>query len=156
MGSRSLEERLQVLEDVEAVKKLKARYTLAVDARDTEGIVSLFTADAVWDGGSFGRYEGADAIRSFFRAVPERLSFFVHYVSNPLIEIDGNRATGTWYLLEPCTFAEGDRAVWGSARYEERYRRVGSEWKFEEMRLVSLFWTPYEAGWVKKRFIQDS
>ena len=156
MSSRSLEERLQVLEDVEALKKLKARYCLAVDARDAERVVSLFTADAVWDGGSFGRYEGTDAIRSFFRSVPERLSFFVHYVSNPLIEIDGDRATGTWYLLEPCTFAEGDRAVWGSARYEERYRRAGGAWKFEEMRLVSLFWTPYEAGWVKKRFIQDS
>jgi len=156
MGSQSLEERLQVLEDVESIKKLKARYTLAVDARDTEGVVSLFTADAVWDGGSFGRYEGADAIRAFFRAVPEQLSFFVHYVSNPLIEVDGNRATGSWYLLEPCTFAKGDRAVWGSARYDERYRRVGGDWKFEEMRLVSLFWTPYEAGWVKQRFIQDS
>jgi ketosteroid isomerase-like protein len=156
MGSRSLEERLQVLEDVEAIKKLKARYTLAVDARDAEGVVSLFTADGVWDGGSFGRYEGKDAVRSFFRSVPERLSFFVHYVSNPLIEIDGDRATGSWYLLEPCTFAEGNQPVWGSARYEERYRRVGGEWKFEEMRLVSLFWTPYEEGWVKKRFIQES
>ena len=156
MGSQSLEERLQVLEDVEAIKKLKARYTLAVDARDAEGIVSLFTADGVWDGGSFGRYEGTDAVRSFFRLVPERLSFFVHYVSNPLIEIDGNRATGSWYLLEPCTFAQGNRPVWGSARYEECYRRVGGEWKFEEMRLVSLFWTPYEEGWAKKRFIQDS
>lgn len=156
MSTRSVEERLQVLEDIEAIKKLKARYTLAVDARDAEGVVSLFTADGVWEGGTFGRYEGANEVRSFFRSVPERLSFFVHYVSNPLIEIEGDRATGSWYLLEPCTFAEGDRAVWGSARYEERYRRVDGQWKFEEMKLVSVFWTPYEAGWVKKRFIQDS
>jgi hypothetical protein len=36
--ARNLEERVRVLEDAEAIKKLKARYTYAVDSQDTNGV----------------------------------------------------------------------------------------------------------------------
>lgn len=155
MSLEDLERRVRVLEDVEAIKKLKARYCLYVDERDEDGFASLFTEDAVWDGGSFGRYEGQEAIRRFFRAIPQMLPFALHYVMNPLIEMQGERATGRWYLLEPCTFAEGHQAVWGAARYEEEYVKVGGEWKIKEVKLFSVFWTPYDQGWVKKRLVQE-
>jgi hypothetical protein len=150
-----LQQKIQVLEDIEAIKKLKARYCLYVDKRDEAGFVSLFTEDTVWDGGSFGHYEGRETMRNFFRAIPEVLSFAVHYVMNPIIEVQGERATGHWYLLEPCTMVAGNQAVWGAARYEEKYVRVEGEWKFKEIKLIPVFWSPYEQGWVKKRFVQE-
>jgi ketosteroid isomerase-like protein len=142
--------RLRRLEDVEAIRALKARYCLAVDERDEEAWAALFTADAVWDGGEFGRYQGRAAIRAFFRDIPRTLSFAVHYVTNPLVEVDGDRARGTWYLLEPCTFTDGARGVLGAARYDERYVREGDGWKFAEVLLRSWFWTPYPAGWRRR------
>jgi hypothetical protein len=45
------------------------------------------------------------------------------------------------------------QAVWGTARYDDQYVKVGGEWKFETVNLVPVFWTPFEQGWVKKRTV---
>jgi ketosteroid isomerase-like protein len=154
MNVEDLARRLQVLEDSEAIKKLKARYCAYCDNNyDADGIAALFTEDAVWDGGSFGKHEGREAIRTFFRGAPKLLTFAIHQVMNPLIEVQGERATGKWYLFQPCTLAEGNQAAWLAARYEEEYVKVGGEWKFTQLKVFSSFMTPYEQGWAKKKFV---
>ena len=86
MNLEELERRIQVLEDSEAIKKLKARYCAYCDNNyDADGIASLFTEDAVWDGGDFGKYEGREAIRTFFRGAPKLFPFAIHQVMNPII-----------------------------------------------------------------------
>ena len=153
MSLQDLEKRIQALEDLEAIKRLKARYcAYCDDGYDANGIASLFTEDATWDGGMRGRAEGRDEIRQFFLRATQRLSFAIHMVMNPLIQVDGDRATGTWYLFQPCTFADGEQAVWGSARYDEQYIRVDGDWKFSHLKLTSFFWTPFDQGWVRERF----
>lgn len=154
MTSNELEERLQRLEDIEAIKKLKARYCAGADERDEEKFVGCFTDDAVWDGGNLGRFEGKAAIRDFFRSLPKLLSFAIHYVMNPRIDVTGDSATGFWYLLEPCTMKEGgEQAVWGVAKYEEEYVRVNGEWKMQNLVLAPECWTPFDKGWVDQPFI---
>ncbi len=77
-------------------------------------------------------------------------------VMNPIIEVKGDTARGTWYLFQPCTFAEGEQAgeqaVWGSARYDEEYAKIDGIWMFTHLKLTSFFWTPFDQGWVRKRF----
>ena len=125
MSLEDLDRRLNVLEDIEAIKVLKRRYCVYCDDNyDLDGLASLFTEDAVWDGGHFGKSEGRGQIRSFFQKAPQNLPFAVHMVLNPIIEVNGDIAKGTWYLFQACTFGDGDRAVWGSARYDEDYVRV--------------------------------
>jgi ketosteroid isomerase-like protein len=69
-----IERRLQVLEDAEAIRNLKARYAALCDNQyDADGIASLFTEDAVWESPALGRFEGRDAIRNFFRGSVEHL-----------------------------------------------------------------------------------
>lgn len=154
MNVEDLARRLQVLEDSEAIKKLKARYCAYCDNNyDADGIAALFTEDAVWDGGSFGKHEGREAIRTFFRGAPKLLTFAIHQVMNPLIEVQGERATGRWYLFQPCTLAEGNQAAWLAARYEEEYVKVNGEWQFTQLKVFSSFMTPYEQGWAKKKFV---
>ena len=153
MNLEDLERRLRVLEDIEAIKKLKARYCAYCDNNyDADGIAALFTEEAVWDGGNFGRYEGREAIRTFFRGAPRIFPFAIHQVMNPIIEVEGEQAKGQWYLFQPATLAEGNQAVWLAARYEEEYVKVESEWKFKRLKVFPSFLTPYEQGWVKKRF----
>ena len=73
---------------------------------------------------------------------------------NPQIEVEGDRATGRWYLLEPCTMLEGgEQAVWGAASYEEEYVKVKGEWKMQNLVLTPSFWSPFDHGWVKQRFV---
>ena len=153
MNLEDLERRLRVLEDIETIKKLKARYCAYCDNNyDADGIAALFTEDAVWDGGNFGRYEGREAIRTFFRGAPRIFPFAIHQVMNPIIEVEGEQAKGQWYLFQPATLAEGNQAVWLAARYEEEYVKVESEWKFKRLKVLPSFLTPYDQGWVKKRF----
>jgi len=155
MDLEELARRIQVLEDIEAIKKLKARYCAYCDNNyDADGLASLFTEDAIWDGGErLGRSAGREAIRSFFQGSPKRLPFAIHHVTNPFIEVQGDTATGRWYLFQPCTRAAENRAVWLAARYEEEYVRVGGEWKFRHMRIFPAFYTPYDKGWVQQQFI---
>ncbi len=154
MNLEDIAQRVQTLEDVEAIKKLKARYCAGADERDEDKFVGCFTEDAVWDGGNFGHYEGKAAIREFFGTIPQVLSFAIHYVMNPRIEVNGDQATGYWYLLEPCTMLEGgEQAVWGVAKYEEEYVRVDGEWKIRNLILAPECWTPFEQGWVNQQFL---
>lgn len=156
MNMEELAQRIQVLEDAEAIKKLKARYTNYCDnGYDPDGLASLFVEDAVWDGGVFGKAIGREAIRKFFRSAAKALPFALHYVMNPIIEVNGATATGTWYLFQPCTFAEGNQAVWGAARYQEEYVKRDGQWLFQNMKVDSAFWTPFDQGWAKKQFVQD-
>ena len=130
MSSADIESRLKVLEDIEEIKKLKHRYCYYCDDNyDADGIANLFIEDALWDGGMRGRAEGREEIRRFFIGARQSLPLAVHMVMNPIIEVDGDFAKGTWYLFQACTFADGNRAVWGSARYDDEYVRVDGEWK---------------------------
>ncbi|MFQ6028370.1 MAG: nuclear transport factor 2 family protein [Dehalococcoidia bacterium] len=153
MSLDELEHRIKVLEDTEEIKRLKARYCAYCDDNyDAEGIASLFTENAIWDGGMRGRAEGREEILDFFRRAPQRIPFAIHMVMNPIVEVNGDTAKGIWYLFQPCAFAEGEQAVWGSARYDEEYIRVDGVWKFQHLKLTSFFWTPFDEGWVRKRF----
>ena len=154
MSLEDLERRIKVLEDIEDIKRLKASYcTYCDDNYDADNIANLFVEDAVWDGGMRGRYEGKEKIRGFFINAPNRLPFAVHMILNPIIQVDGDTARGTWYLLQACTYTDGNQAVWGSARYDEEYVRVNGEWKFQNLNLTSFFWTPFDEGWAKTPFM---
>ena len=153
MSLEDLERRIKALEDIEEIKRLKARYcTYCDDSYDADAIAALFTPDAVWDGGIRGRADGREEIRNFFVRASQRLPFTVHMVMNPIIEVDGDSATGIWYLFQACTYGDSDQAVWGSARYDEEYVRVDGSWMFQNLKLTSFFWTPFDQGWAKTRF----
>ena len=156
MSLEGLGRRVRVLEDVEAIKGLKARYCFYCDDNyDADGITSLFVADGVWDGGeSRGRHEGKEAIRRFFaESASNRYSFAMHNALNPLIVVDGDEAHGSWYLLMAATLTEGDQAIWSAGRYEEDYVRTGGEWKFQNLNIRFFFSTNFEKGWARQRFL---
>lgn len=159
----TLEERVQRLEDVEAIQRLKIRYAQILDrcksADDFKKFAGeyadLFTEDAVIDAGELGVVEGKKAIADFFTRIPQTLTFFVHYMIGPVIDVapSGKEATGSWYLWEPATM--NGRAVWLAITYDDRYRKVDGSWKIAYSKLNWHFATPYESGWVKERMISS-
>ena len=154
----SIEDRLRRLEDYEALRNLKARYAAYCDDNyDADSIASLFTIDAIWDGGPMGRGEGRDGIRELFLKSPGRMPFAIHYVTNPVIEIDGDRATGRWYLWQPCVAAKDvvaphEEAVWMGGVYSDQYVRENDTWLFAHVQIELKMLSPYQAGWAKQRF----
>ena len=66
---------------------------------------------------------------------------------NPIIKIDGERATGIWYFFGPFTFYKNNQAKWLAARYEDDYVKVNGEWKIQHLRARGRMSTNYEQSW---------
>lgn len=133
-----LAERLQRLEDIEAIRVLKARYCQACDDdHDPEALTALFTEDGVWEASISGPHEGHEAIRGYFSALRAsgRIRNSAHNAFNPIIEVDGDEATGHWRLLMLYSVATGDAVEYFRiiGWYRERYRRVDGQWRFSRL-----------------------
>jgi hypothetical protein len=152
--------RLDRLEAIEAIRTMKARYAEVCDTGyDPVRMREFFTEDAVWDGGRFGRHEGVDAICDFFAGISKQITWALHYMIAPVIEVaeDGETATGSWYLLEPVTMVTdaGPRAMVIMGRYSDRYCKTADGWKFSELVLDCQMISPLDEGWVRTPFFND-
>jgi len=154
MTLEELEKRVQVLEDLEAIKKLKALYSRACDDRfNLELMKEVFAEDAVWDGGAeWGVYRGRKEILDFFKGVADSVIFSLHYFMVPDITVEGDQAYGRWYFFGADTL-KGNKAIWLAAFQDDKYERIDGRWWQKEMKLTLLFQTPYEEGWHKKRIM---
>jgi uncharacterized protein (TIGR02246 family) len=126
----SLEQRVQRLEDIEAIRRLKYRQMSALDAADAVGVSNVYTEDALWEGGG-ERRDGRQVIREVMTRNMARTRWFFHVVENAEIDVasDGLHATGTWKLLE-WYLSEGKR-YWMLGRFEDRYRKDSGQWLIE-------------------------
>jgi hypothetical protein len=142
---------LNDLKDIEALKRLKARYCHLVDSRSWDELAELWTPDATCDYGFFGTYHGRDEIiGKFFRElVDSASSFMVHMVHNPLIDVRGDRASGSWYLTAQTTIQPSNQAVWVMGIYRDEFERVASDWKLSSLKFEFKYYTPFEEGWAK-------
>ncbi len=158
----TIEARLRALEDRAAICGLKAFYARCGDSKYTEDhrrrpqpeidaiarrqVDATFTEDAVWDGGAqFGVQTGREAIYQGLRS--GGWSFALHYFVSPVIEIAGDTAEASWMLWQPCTLAEGDRAMLLSATTEDSYVRTPQGWRMRRMRFTLKFITPFNRPW---------
>jgi hypothetical protein len=155
--TKTIEERLRALEDREEIIKLKARYVNYNDGgwngpthAHPDEVADMFVENGIWDGTPTAGYaKGREQIRQLFRNFAV-MPFIVHYVSNPLIEVDGDRAAGHWHALVTATLPDGS-AMWILGIYDERYVRTEEGWKFETLRFISAANSPYSQGWGKQR-----
>lgn len=162
-----LEARLAEVEAVQAIQNLKSRYGQLADSRYdrptanrggggirrdvlpqiAEALAALFTEDATWDGGpGLGVCRGREAIRKRF--LEPTLAFSWHYFVKPRIEVRGDRATGTWDILTPCTSRDG-RAMWMAGSEDDTYVRQNGVWLHESMKLSVAFMAPHDRGWAE-------
>ncbi len=151
MNDQELKERLQILEDIEAIRKLKFRYASLCDyGYQADELATLFTDDAVWEAGEpWGDFVGPNAIRDFFLSMPERVSFAVHALSTGQIEIEGNDATASWRTLIPASFIEegGINPHWMFCDYEDTYRKVSGDWLFSRVIVKVTHTFAHADGW---------
>ena len=151
LSNQELMNKVQWLVDIEEIKQLKARYAAACDDDyNTEALAQLFTEDAVWDGGMMGFAKTREGIVSFFENASNLVSFAVHGISNPIIEIDGDIATGHWYLDQAMVMKGTDACYWYCAQYRDQYERTVDGWKFSHVKIITRAFTPYEVGFGKQ------
>ena len=124
--------------EIEEIRALKIQYTNFYDTGNLEGVLSLFTEDAIVDSGVQGRAEGIDEIRAYFAAEMEVTVGTQHFISNPRIELVGaDRAKGEWYMQDVMVGMSqpGEQALVLYGSYSDEYRKVDGEWKMSVFRV---------------------
>ena len=163
-GSKTLEHKIQELLDIEEIRRLKARYCFGCDGIpssdvnrnrhvDYELVASLFTEDARLEG--VGRCEGREAIREYYKGI-QRLPLAIHCVATPLIEVNGDTATGKWHGIIPLITAEEKVAAWLVGVYQDDFVRTSQGWKIKKLGFSPHFFTPAGESWATTRFFDIS
>jgi len=127
--------RLQRLEDILEIGRLIVDYGRHLDARDLRAYSRLFCEDGMWTGAT-GTAVGPDAIQAMLEAnlpgnPPAPGATTWHVMANPVIDVDGDRASATvmWVLLRRDAGDQPGVAVTG--HYEDVLAREGGRWKFK-------------------------
>jgi uncharacterized protein (TIGR02246 family) len=126
-----LRERVRRLEDLEEIRQLFVDYGRHLDAGDVAAYADLFADDGEILLGPIGRAKGRAAIIELMTTVKARArtpSF--HLVTNPVIRLDGDRATGEvlWTVIRPDASGRLEVAMFG--RHEDELVRERGRWRF--------------------------
>jgi hypothetical protein len=145
---------IQRLLDIEAIKRLKARYCRYIDTKQWTKLSELFAADARFEG-FLSAPQGAD-VSTFVKGVSERLQscISIHHCHTPEIAFpQASVARGAWAMMDYLEWPmgsmpfeiPGQRGFVGFGHYEEEYRKVDGRWVFSFVRLTRLRVDPLHA-----------
>lgn len=113
----------------EVIRDVLYRYCRAVDRGDTELLKSCYHPDARDDHGFFsGRaWDFAD----YVMPILAQLELSIHSLSNPLIELDGNRATVEthWSVIHRLRRGTKLTDIWDQGRYLDEFECRDGEWR---------------------------
>jgi len=126
------------MNDIEEIKKLKARYFRSLDSKDWETYAGVFAEDCIVDlrraGGEL--HQGRPAFKAYASSLTIVQS--CHHGHMPEIDLTGDTtATGVW-SMEDYNIWEDGRQNHGWGHYLESYEKVGGRWYIKTMALSYL------------------
>lgn len=146
----------QVLSDKDAIKEQVYEFYYRWDDGEWADAIDYFaTEDISFDAGVLGTADDRGEWQEWAEMVwKENVAVTWHMLHNPIIEVDGDQATGRWRHEVPAVTVEG-QAVWLQGIYEHEYRRVDGDWKCSSYTVEPTYATPYERGWAEQPFLED-
>ncbi len=109
---------------LEELKQLKYRYLRTLDLKLWDDFADTLTDDVSANYGAQLSFEGREAVVTFMRtSLGGGAIITVHQCHHPEIVIDGDVASGTWYLEDKVIITEHRMLLTGAAFYEDTYRR---------------------------------
>jgi len=137
-----IERRLQVLEDIEAIRQTKYDYWHGIDLKDWDQVANAFTPDVQANyGRPDWRFENRDALVSWLRANEDGEYYSVsHSGHNPQVKLlSETHATGffklhDWVRIEPSITLRG----WG--HYDDEFRKeADGRWRISLLTLDYVY-----------------
>ena len=160
----TVEQRLQSVEDYVQIEKLLMRYAAALNTKDADTYVSLFTPDAVFElkrnvgePPFLGPFKGRDALRKQWfpdggakGAKTREFGPMRHVTTNYEINVTGATATVRAFFME--VVSTGENKPPGSqppkihqmGRYEDELVKQGGQWLFSKRTVITDMNTKWE------------
>jgi 3-phenylpropionate/cinnamic acid dioxygenase small subunit len=132
--ARSLEARIQRLEDTQEIRDLLTSYGRLLDAHDLAGYSQLFAKNGEWVGG-FGSAKGPAAIQALMEknlgvTAKGAPGSTYHLLTNFMIKVNGDRATAWSRWSFTVTDADKKPSLLYGGHYDDMLIREDGHWKF--------------------------
>jgi len=150
-GAAGFATRLQRVEDQLAIERILVDYAAFLDGRDYARYADLFTPDGEWVSDGGGGYKGRAAIRGMLESMlgptgaPNRSNY--HIITNPRVDLAGDRATATSRFLFVMRGPDGRPTPALAGIYHDELVRQSGVWKIK--RRVADNIMPTSAEWRK-------
>ena len=148
----------RLLKDIHAIKTLKYRYSYGANilngqAGDLKAFAALFAEDASFDVG-MGVATGPAEIEAMMQQLTTQWHCAMHYMLNPVIEVDGDSAKANFTGLFAFVEKPGTAPVWLSNIYTDTFTRSPDGWRFQSVKVEQAFADPvFLAGYADQ--LQD-
>ncbi len=118
------------LDDVTAISRLKFRYLRTLDTKSWEEFADTMIPEATATYSEYLQFESRDAFLAFMRNTLGPHVITEHRCDHPEIDVQGDTATGTWYLADTVLIPAHNMLLRGAAFYTDRYARCeDGQWR---------------------------
>lgn len=111
------------VDDVTAIQRLKYRYLRTLDTKSWDEFADTLVPEATATYSEYLQFESREAFLAFLRNTLGPHVITEHRCDHPEIDVDGDTATGTWYLADTVLIPEHNMLLRGAAYYADRYVR---------------------------------
>ncbi|WXG42198.1 MAG: nuclear transport factor 2 family protein [Candidatus Freyarchaeum deiterrae] len=134
-----LEARIKVLEDIEAIKRLRAKYWRCCDRKLWNELEECFTENVVADYFPNLHFDGRKALMDFLKgSLSPDIMITSHGGHSPEIEIiSDTEARGIWVLNDLVILQPGMR-MRGYGHYEDEYVKENGQWKINRSKQTRI------------------
>jgi hypothetical protein len=135
----------------DAICRLKYRYLRLLDTKRWDEFAACFAPDATADYNGLV-FADPEALVTYMRTNLGEGVLTMHTAHHPEIDIDGDTATGNWYLHDKVIVDAFRFSLEGAALYTDRYVRSAGGWLIQHtsyVRTYELTWSLDNPGGVK-------
>jgi ketosteroid isomerase-like protein len=133
------------LADIEAIRHAKHMYSWCYDGADIEGLLDLFTEDAVCEFGPYGTWRGKAELReNYAKNIAREGDPFstIHAMANQVVRLNGDgTAHSRCFLLDIVMGAGDENPLRLLGIYDEDFRKeADGRWRISRSR-IDFLWT---------------
>jgi len=148
----ALTREVEGLEDQNAIEILQRTYGYYMDKALWTQVADLFTENGTIEVDPAGVFVGKARVRQYLQSLgpdgPQEGRLIDQMQLQPIISIadDGNTARGRWHSLVMAGWHK-QKAYWGTAIYENEYRKEQGVWKISRLHAYNIMYADYAKGW---------
>ncbi len=136
-----LKARVRILEDTEAIRRLRHKYFRCLDGKLWDEMAECFAEDvsATYFNGEF-KFKGKNETVQFFKMGLTDVLVGMHHGHHPEIEITGeSTARGTWSLYNYLIDKTHNRGQRIAGVYQDEYVKENGQWRIKSIACNQIF-----------------